>query len=262
MSDSGVVVVTGGASGIGQETAARLVEQGRRVAIADISKSAAGAVAERLGGEVGSFACDVTDEQSLTTAADAIEDMMGPITGLVCCAGVAQRPGSLADLNREDIDRVFTTHVTGTLFTCRTIAARMLRGGAGGAIVNIASVVAHAPGPTFAYAPAKAAVLNMTKSMAAEWGRRGIRVNSVSPGWTETPFLTQRSSAEAPRNLQQLQKAMLLGRLLRAREIANVCAFLLSDEASGLIGTDILVDGGFMASGGYRPYSEGNDAQR
>lgn len=258
MSNKKVVVVTGGASGIGLETATKLIEQGWRVAIADISTEAATQAAAKLGADALGCGCDVTDEESLRRAADTIEAKIGQIFGLVCCAGVAQKPGALADLSRGDIERVFATHVTGTLLTGRVMAERMLSNASAGAIVNIASVVAHSPGPTFAYAPAKAAVLNLTKSMAAEWGRRGIRVNSVSPGWTETPFLTQRSSTESPRNLDQLKSVMLLGRLLRPREIANVCAFLLSDEASGLIGTDIIVDGGFLAGRGYAPYSEGN----
>lgn len=262
MTDATCICVTGGASGIGRATAERLIEQGRQVAIVDIS----GAAAERAAAEIGpgatGCACDVTDEASLHEAADLVEGRLGPVAGLVCCAGVAQRPGALFDLSREDIERVFATHVTGTLLSCRVIAGRMLARGAGGAIVNIASVVAHSPGPVFAYAPAKAAVLNMTRSMAAEWGRRGIRVNSVSPGWTQTPFLTREARADRPRNLARLESAMLLGRLLRAREIANVCAFLLSEDASGLIGTDVLVDGGFLAGQGYSPYAEGNHARQ
>lgn len=261
MTDMTCTVITGGASGIGRATAVRLIETGARVVVADISAEAATRTADELGEAALGIACDVTDEASMHRLADAAGEHFGPISGLVCCAGVAQLPGGLKELSLTDLDRVFATHVTGTLLTCRVVAERMLRSGSGGAIVTIASVVAHCPGPTFAYAPAKAAVLNMTKSMAAEWGRRGIRVNSVSPGWTETPFLTQRSTTEKPRNVAQLETAMLLGRLLQAEEIANVCAFLLSDAASGLIGSDILVDGGFLASRGYTPYSEGNHAR-
>lgn len=261
MPEKSCIIITGGASGIGRATAERLIELGRRVAIADLSAETVARVAAELGPNAIGCACDVTDEDTLVRAADVIEAEFGPVVGLVCCAGVAQQAGRLSDLMLGDLERVFATHVKGTLLTCRVMAERMIERKSGGAIVNIASVVAHSPGPTFAYAPAKAAVLNMTKSMAAEWGRHGIRVNSVSPGWTETPFLVQRSTAERPRNLIQLENAMLIGRLLKAREIANVCAFLLSDDASGLLGTDVLVDGGFLAARGYTPYSEGSYAR-
>lgn len=257
MTDQPITVITGGASGIGYATAELLLQRGHRLALLDISEERGRAAAQALGEAVVGVACDVTSPESLAEAVAAIESRLGRPSGLVCCAGMAQKPGSISDLSEDDFANVFNSHVKGTLLTCRTFAPMMLARG-GGAIVNLASVVAHAPGPTFAYAPAKAAVLNMTRSMAAEWGRKGVRVNSVSPGWTETPFLTQRSTREAPRNLDQLGRAMLLGRLLHPREIASACAFLLSDEASGIIGADIVVDGGFLAGHGYTPYAEAN----
>lgn len=257
MSEQPITVITGGASGIGYATAELLLERGHRIALLDISQEQCRSAAASLGNDVLSIRCDVTSIESLATAAEVVEARLGRPSGLVCCAGVAQKPGSIFELSEQDFANVFNSHVKGTLLTCRAFAPMMLARGSG-AIVNLASVVAHAPGPTIAYAPAKAAVLNMTKLMAAEWGRSGLRVNSVSPGWTQTPFLTQRSTADAPRNLEQLGGAMLLGRLLRPREIANACAFLLSDDASGIIGTDIVVDGGFLARHGYSSYSEAN----
>ncbi len=259
MSARATTVITGGASGIGYATAELLIGRGQRVVLLDLSEERARAAANALGADALAVGCDVTSLDSLAEAARVVEARLGAPSGLVCCAGLAQKPGSIFDLSEDDFANVFNSHVKGILLTCRAFAPLMLERG-GGSIVTLASVVAHAPGPTYAYAPAKAAVLNMTKSMAAEWGRRGLRVNSVSPGWTQTPFLTQRATTDAPRNIDQLAGAMLLGRLLQPREIANACAFLLSDEASGIIGADILVDGGFVAKHGFTPYSEANHA--
>lgn len=258
MIEKRIVAISGGASGIGRATAERLIGDGYRVAILDLADDRCRSVSAELGENAFGVACDVTDPQSIRRAADDVEKGFGQVFGLVCCAGVAQRPGSSLQLELDDLDRVLKIHVRGALLCCREFAGRMVAHGIAGAIVNIASVVAHSPGPTFAYAPAKAAVLNMTKALAVEWARKGVRINSVSPGWTDTPFLTQRATQDQPRNLSQLKDAMLLGRLLEAREIADVCAFLLSDRASGMIGSDILVDGGFVAAQGYAPYSEGN----
>lgn len=260
MTDTPITVITGGASGIGYETAKLLRERGHRIALLDIFEERAMAAAEALGPDVVSVGCDVTSASDLVRAADEVLSRLGRPTGLVCCAGLAQKAGSIFDLSEAEFAFVFNSHVLGVFLTCRTFAKTMLEG-EGGAIVNLASVVAHAPGPTIAYAPAKAAVLNMTRSMAAEWGRHGLRVNSISPGWTETPFLSQRTTAGAPRDTGQLAEAMLIRRLLLPREIASVCAFLLSNEASGIIGSDILVDGGYLAGRGYSPYAEANDAQ-
>lgn len=254
--ETSVTAITGGASGIGRSTAELLCHSGQKVAILDISQQRCDETSDMLGGNAIGIACDVTNTESLAQSGEQIEAHFGRVDGLVNCAGIAQRPGSAFQLHPEDLDRLYEVHVKGAFLACREFASRMIRQGRGGAIVNLASVVAVRPGPTYAYAPAKAAVRSMTISMAAEWAGSGIRVNSVSPGWTDTPFLGQRATEDTPRNKDRLKNAMLLGRLLSPREVANVIVFLLSSEASGVIGSDFIVDGGFLAAGGFAPYSE------
>lgn len=249
-----LTVITGGASGIGLATAKRLTGAGGRVALLDIDLERGRRAARELGEGAAAFPGDVMDQDSLSSAADRVESELGPMGGLVCAAGAPQVPGSIADMRTEDWEAVTASHLKGTFLTCRTFGTRIVDGGHGGAIVNIASVTGLCPGPTYAYAPAKAAIMNLTTILAVDWARAGVRVNGVAPGWTDTPFLTRKSDPERPRDTAALAKASPLGRLLTAEEIAEVIVFLLSPQSSAIVGTTVLCDGGFLAARGWAPY--------
>lgn len=248
-----VAVITGGASGIGLATARRLREAGRRVALLDIDLTRCRLAAEQLGDGVAAFECNVVDEGNLSAVAGRVEADLGPIEALVCGAGAPQVPGPVDAMAIDEWQTVVDSHLKGTFLTCRIFGRHMVERGRG-AIVNIASVTGHAPGPTYAYAPSKAAVITLTTILAVEWARKGVRVNAVAPGWTDTPFLTRKSTPGKVRDMTALANASPLGRLMGAEEIAEVIYFLLSPQSSAIIGCTVPCDGGFLASRGWAPY--------
>jgi NAD(P)-dependent dehydrogenase (short-subunit alcohol dehydrogenase family) len=118
-----------------------------------------------------------------------------------------------------------------------------------GAIVNLASVLAYRSGPVLAYGAGKAGVVSLTEALAVHWARKGVRVNAVAPGWTETPFISQRREG-----LDRVRAAVPMGRLLQPGEIAEVICFLLSPAASAVTGSTVPCDGGFLAGSGWAPF--------
>lgn len=249
-----VTVITGGASGIGLATARRLLAAGGRVALVDIDPERCRQAADDLGDDAAAFHADVVDEGSLAAAADRIEQALGPVVGLVCGAGAPQVPGTLAEMDVDEWEKVTGSHVRGTFLTCRVFGGRIVEAGRGGAVVTVASVTGFSPGPTYAYAPAKAAIMNLTSILAVEWAGRGVRVNAVAPGWTDTPFLTRKKRPDRERDMAALSRPSPLGRLLRADEIAEAIFFLLSPRSSAVIGTTLVCDGGYLAGRGWAPY--------
>ncbi|MEX0730803.1 MAG: SDR family oxidoreductase [Aquisalimonadaceae bacterium] len=247
-----VTVITGGASGIGYATAIRVLAAGGHVAIADLDGERAGEAAEKLGKNALAVQCDVTDEAAVKHAADEIESRAGRISALVTCAGAPQVPGGIADMDIQTFDRVTSSHWKGAFLSCRVFGERMIAAG-GGVIVNLASVVGLCPGPTYAYAPAKAAVINMTSILAVEWAPKGVRVNAVAPGWTDTPFLT-RATPGQQRNTDALAAANPRNELVQPDDVAAVVMFLLSAESQAITGTVIPVDHGYLAMRGWQPY--------
>lgn len=250
---SWTVAVTGGASGIGASTARRVIEAGLRVAILDLNEDNARATAESLGERATFSACDVTDEQSLARALDRISDNSSPLRGLVCCAGRPPIPHRIEETPLEEWQGLLDTHLTGTFVACKIFGGAIAKGGLGGSVVTTASVVGFNPGPVLGYGAAKAATLNLTKALAVQWAPSGVRVNSVAPGWTETPFLAKRRENGA-RNLEPILAASPQGRLLQPDEIAEVIWFLLSPAASAVTGSTIVCDGGTLAGAGWPPY--------
>lgn len=246
-----VAVVTGGASGIGAACAERLAEGGWRVVVADIADESGRAVAERIGGPY--FRMDVGDAAHVDQAAAAIEDQVGPVSGLVTSAGVIQPPLRPEELSLDQWDRIVHIDQRGTYVTCVAFGRRMAARGAGGAIVNIASVAGSRSMPLHSYAPAKAAVISMTACLCAAWGRDGIRVNSVSPGYTATPALQAEIDA-GRRDASRLAGNAALNRLVKPSEIAAAVAFLLSPAASAITGIDLPVDCGWLAASTWGTY--------
>lgn len=245
-----VAVVTGGASGIGAACARVLGRRGCRVVVADIQAEAARVVAEEVGGVAERM--DVASEASVEEVAARIEVQLGPVGVLVNSAGVLQRPLPPEELDLRTWDEVLAVDLRGTYVASVAFGRRMARRGRG-AIVNIASVVGLRSAPLHAYAPAKAAVIGMTECLAAEWGRSGVRVNAISPGYTRTPAL-QAAIDRGQRDGALLAGSAALGRLVEPEEVANAVAFLASDEAAAITGTNLPVDAGWLVAPSWGTY--------
>ncbi|WP_342640054.1 SDR family NAD(P)-dependent oxidoreductase [Rhodoligotrophos ferricapiens] len=251
-----VAVVTGGASGIGAACARTLASHGARLVIADINEDLAKTVAEGIEGAI-SAKLDVTSEAETEALAATIEREFGPVDILVCSAGIIQPPSPPEELSMELWDRVVAVDQRGVYVSCLCFGRRMAKRGSG-AIVNIASVTSFRSVPLHAYAPAKAAVASMTATLASEWGRSGVRVNGIAPGYVLTPALQKMVDAGL-RNPALLEANSALGRMVEMDEVAKACAFLASDQASAITGVTLPVDCGWLVAtpwntyGGVRP---------
>ena len=247
---AGLVLVTGGRSGIGAATARALVATGIRPVVADIAVPLA---EERIdGATVWENPFDVSDEEAVAREVAAIEATLGPLDGLVNAAGILGRMLPPAKLRMADWDREISVDLRGTYVMCREVGTRMA-GRRHGAIVNIASVVSLSSAPVHGYGPAKAAVANLTMTLAAEWGRQGVRVNAVSPGFTRTPAL-QRGLDARVMDEARLAELSALGRLVEPDEVGRVIAWLLGEGATAITGVNLPVDAGFLCGVTWQAY--------
>jgi NAD(P)-dependent dehydrogenase (short-subunit alcohol dehydrogenase family) len=242
--------VTGGASGIGAACAHFLAGRGARVVIADRNARLAETLASQLGGRA--IALDIGDEAAVESAAAAIENDLGPVAILVNSAGVLQRTLPPEQLGISEWDFVVRIDLRGTYLCCAAFGKRMAERGQG-AIVNIASVAGMRSGPLHAYGPAKAGVISLGECLAAEWGPRGVRVNTVSPGFTQTPALDKGIST-GTLDAATMARNSALGRLVRADEIAAAVGYLASDLASGITGVNLPVDVGYLVATPWASY--------
>lgn len=236
-----VALVTGGASGIGLATASVLAERGWRVVVGDLDLERCEA-ARAFGAEAVAF--DVSDEGATEQAMTGIEDRFGPITALVANAGLIQAPTRPEDFALADFDRIIAVNLRGVYVSCVAAGRRMVARRAGGIVVT-GSVSASRPVPLHAYAPAKAAVVHLAACLAAEWGRAGVRVNAVSPGFVGTPPILA-AIQSGQRDPALLRDATAMGRMVEPVEIGRAVAFLLSDDASAITGADLPVDAGWL----------------
>ena len=243
-----VAVITGGASGIGAATAAHLLENGWKVAILDLDAPPLEKARATHDGrtDVSVHALDVTDEPAVEVVLEAIEAELGPVTGVVNCAGIAADRHVL-DTPVALFRKMLDVNVVGTFLVGRA-AARLMRARGGGVIVNIASISGlRGSKGRAAYGASKGAVVTLTQVMANDLAADGIRVNAIAPGTVETPMVEAVHSG-ADRALYH--RFVPMNRYAAPREIATAIAFLLDDSQSGFVTGEILaVDGGFRGAG-------------
>lgn len=243
-----VILVTGGAGGIGAETGRRLAAAGACVLIADLDAAQAEAAAGVIiadGGRAIGVACDITLPEQCDLAAEAALQSFGRLDGMVNCAGIS-RPCDSLTLPPADWARMVDIQLNGPFYIAQAAAKRMQTGGA---IVFITSTNAEAAFPRrAAYCSAKAGVAMLTKVLAIEWASLGIRVNAVGPAYVATE-MTKRNIAAGNVNEAQIRARIPLGRLAQPGDVADAVSFLLSDQASFVTGHSLYVDGGWLAYG-------------
>jgi NAD(P)-dependent dehydrogenase (short-subunit alcohol dehydrogenase family) len=247
------VVVTGGASGIGRACALALAAVGRPVAVWDITGDAAGATAKacaEAGVATHAVAIDVRDRDAIGDAAAESLDAIGSIGGLVHAAGIV-RPAMADPIDTDTWDDVLTVNLRAEGDIVVKLLPAMRAAGPGSAIVGIASIeglIGHGGIPS--YTASKHGLIGLTRAFAHRLGPEGIRANAVCPGYIETPMLAP--ALEGAGMQESLESTIPLGRLAQPEEVARVVRFLLSDEASYVNGSAIVVDGGVTASGGQK----------
>jgi NAD(P)-dependent dehydrogenase (short-subunit alcohol dehydrogenase family) len=234
-------LVTGGTSGIGLAVVRRLVEEGAHVIVTGRRQAQLDQVAEELGDGVTAVRADASEPDDVAALFDVVAARGAGLDAVHVNAGLGEFK-ALSDVTAADIDTAFATNVRGTTLTVSG-AVPFLNEGA--AIVVTGSTAASGTERDFGlYGGSKAAVAAMTRTWAAELAPRRVRINTVVPGPTETPGLKGLAPGSEDALLEQIASGMPLGRLLRPDEVAAAVLFLVSDQSSGMTGSEVFVDGG------------------
>lgn len=243
-----VALVTGAGSGIGQRIAMGLAQSGADVALLDrrtddgLAQTAD--FIAKAGRKSVQIASDVTSRAALAEAVKQTEADLGPLRLALNAAGIANA-NPCEEMDEDQYQTLMDINMKGVWLSCQAEARAMLAHGQGGSIVNIASmsgVIVNRGLNQVHYNASKAGVIHMSKSMAMEWVERGIRVNSISPGYTATPMNTR---PEMVHQTKEFESQTPMQRMARVDEMVGPAVFLLSDAASYCTGIDLLVDGGF-----------------
>lgn len=236
-------LVTGAASGIGRATAIRLASEGAAVVVADLQDDKAAAVVaeiEQAGGRATAVHLNVTDEASWASAVVATTEAFGGLDILVNNAGI----GDTVPIEQSTTDeyRKVVSVTQDSVYFGLKAAGEALKASGKGAVVNVSSMfgIVGGFGTSPGYAAAKGAVRTLTKSVALGWATEGVRVNSIHPGFVDTPIL-----GETDRSM--LAQTTPMGRIAQPEELAAAIAFLVSDDASFMTGSELVVDGGYTA---------------
>ena len=237
------VLITGGASGIGEAIVRRFAAQGSRVGFLDINDAAGQALVQELGGDVRYVHADLTDIPALRAGVAAVRDAFGPVTILVNNAAHDERHRT-EDVTPEYWDNRVAVNLRHQFFTAQAVLPDMQAAG-GGSIVNFGSTSwMVGQGGMAAYTACKSAVLGLTRSLARDYGADNIRVNAIAPGWIMTQ--RQKDLWLTPAGEQELMQRQCLKRGLQPDEIARVTLFLASEEASACTNQHYVVDGGWV----------------
>jgi NAD(P)-dependent dehydrogenase (short-subunit alcohol dehydrogenase family) len=241
-----VGLITGAASGIGKAVAAALADKGAELVVVDLNREAVDQVASEInaaGGVAKPFLADVADPEMVKAAVQFAEEEFGKLNLAFNNAGITGPSGLLADIDVAGYQRTINVNLNAVFYGMYYEIPAMLRAG-GGAIVNTSSILGLVGTPTAVpYVTAKHGVTGMTKAAAVGYAEQGLRINSVHPGYIDTPLL---------KNLGDARRSALIslhpqGRLGTDHEVANAVVWLLSDEASFANGTQLVVDGGYTA---------------
>lgn len=244
-----VAVVTGGAGGIGRAISSAFVDAGATVIVVDVDAEGVDAFARTFGNgrtPLTGHALDITSERAVEALFVRLIDQFGRIDVLVNGAGVALRAPAV-EHSLEAWEKVMSVNVTGT-FLCSRALARHVKPSQGGAIVNIASIMGMSGGglyPNVSYQTSKGAVVNMTRALALEWSKQGIRVNAVAPTYVRTDFI--KPIVSNPVLLARIEAMTPLGRLAEPEDVASATLFLASPASAMITGHILAVDGGFLA---------------
>lgn len=244
-----VTIVTGAGSGIGRAAAIRFAEEGARVTCVDIDADAVGEVAAEIGDTAHAVAGDVSDPRQVQAWTDDTVERWGGLHVVFNNAGI-NIPGVFHEVPDEVVDRTLNVNVKGCIYGCRYAIPHMLRGGGGGSLINTSSVNGIVAEPFLAiYATSKGAIVMLSKGIALDYAKQGIRCNAIAPGWVDTPI--NYAHAEMLGGLNEVYATIdsfqPIGRPGEPREIANVALFLASDESSFVTGSVIVADGGMTA---------------
>ena len=246
--DGKKVFVTGAARGIGYAISTALAEAGADIAIVDIDGSAARDAASKIAGETGrktiAVAADLTQKPDVDAMIKTIVQEFGKIDAAFCNAGICMNIPA-EEMTLEDWNKVIAINLTGVFLTAQAAGKVMLAQG-GGSIVTTASMSAHivnVPQPQCSYNASKAAVIQLTKSLAVEWALKGVRVNSISPGYIATDLI--RNSSKLAPLIEKWNAMAPLKRMGTPEELQAIAVYLAGDSSAFTTGSDFVIDGAF-----------------
>jgi NAD(P)-dependent dehydrogenase (short-subunit alcohol dehydrogenase family) len=251
--DNKVVLVTGGGSGIGAAICRASAEQGARVVVAEIDTSKGQSVASQLGEAALFCRTDVSELASVQDAVSSAVTHFGRLDVLVNCAGIGL-VGNVQETESADFERLMAVNVRGVFHGCRAAVDQMLgQDPRGGVIINIASTAALIGVPRrFAYCATKGAVLAMTRELAVDYVKEGVRCNAICPGTVFSPFVegyVERFHHDTrEQTIAELHARQPIGRMGRPDEVADLAVYLASDEAGFMTGSAVVLDGGWTAT--------------
>ncbi len=246
--DAKTAIVTGGASGFGAAIAQRMAQAGARVMVADLNATGAERMAEQLrtqGAQARSCMADVSSQADFERLVHHTRDVFGGLDVLVNNAGTTHRNQPALQVTEEEFDRVYRVNVKSLFWAAHAVLPIFVQQGSG-CIVNVASTTGVRPGPGLTwYSGSKAAMINLTKGLALEFAKSGVRINAVNPMIGETAMLGDFMGVEdTPANRERFLMRIPLGRFTQPTDVASAVTFLASDEASYLTGVCLDVDGG------------------
>ncbi len=246
-----VALITGGASGMGKVASSMFAAEGAKVVLTDVSDDAGEAVAAEItqaGGQAAFVHADISKEADAKAMVEAAVSRFGKLDVLYNNAGIMMGTDGSVDTTEESVwDKTLAINVKGVAFGCKYGVPAMIASG-GGSIINVASFVAWMGAATSqtAYTASKGAVLAMTREIAVEYARKGVRCNALCPGPIDTPLLAELLADPARRQRRFVHIPM--GRLGQAEELAKAALFLASDDSSYMTGASLIVDGGITAA--------------
>jgi NAD(P)-dependent dehydrogenase (short-subunit alcohol dehydrogenase family) len=247
--DGKVCVITGAAGGMGREAVLLFCAEGAKVCVADVDGAAAERTAADAGGEAFAIEVDVADEASVQAMYAETAERYGGVNVLYNNAGISPADdGSILETELDAWERVQAVNTRGVFLCCKHGIPHLLKLG-GGSVINVASLVALVGAATsqISYTASKGAVLSLSRELAVQFARQGIRVNALCPGPVETPLLL-RIFGDDPAAFERRRIHIPIGRLAKPREIVNVALFLAGDESSYVNGATVVVDGGVTAA--------------